>query len=55
MEEQSAPRVPILEVVRSYPKELILTAGTMVVLFGTFYIFSTFAPSYETTQLEQLS
>ena len=51
MEEQSAPRVPILEVVRRYPKELILTAGTMVVLFGTFYIFSTFAPSYETTQL----
>jgi MFS family permease len=30
---------------------LILTTGTMVVLFGTFYLFSTFAPSYETTQL----
>jgi len=51
MEEQSAPREPILEVVRRYPKELALTTGTMVVLFGTFYIFSTFAPSYETTQL----
>ena len=51
MEEQSASRVPILELVRRYPKELILTTGTMVVLFGTFYIFSTFAPSYETTQL----
>jgi MFS transporter, MHS family, shikimate and dehydroshikimate transport protein len=49
MEEQSAARVPLLEVVRSYPKELVLTAGTMVVLLGTFYIFSIFAPSYETT------
>lgn len=51
MEEQSAPGVPVIEVVRRYPKELLLTTGTMVVLFGTFYVFSTFAPSYETTEL----
>lgn len=51
IEAREAARVPFVEVVRRHPKELVLTTGAMVVLFGTFYIFSTFAPSYETGEL----
>jgi metabolite-proton symporter len=51
VEEGAEARVPLLDTVRDYPKQLILTAGAMIVLFGTFYLFSVFSLAYGTQEL----
>ncbi|MGV9796840.1 MFS transporter [Mycobacterium sp. NPDC003449] len=44
-------RVPVASLIRHYPKELLLTAGSTVLAFGTFQIFSVYILSYGTTVL----
>ncbi|WP_406724514.1 MFS transporter [Streptomyces sp. GD-15H] len=43
---------PILEVLRRHPKNVLLGAGTLILLAVGFYIFSTFVLSYGTTVLK---
>jgi MHS family shikimate/dehydroshikimate transporter-like MFS transporter len=44
-------RLPILEVLRSYPKEVLLAAGARVAENGAFYIYSAFVLTYATQQV----
>ncbi|MET8752205.1 MFS transporter [Streptomyces sp. NPDC004667] len=45
-------RTPVLEVLRKHPRELLLGAGAMVVVFCTFYTASAFCLSYATGTLK---
>jgi metabolite-proton symporter len=47
----SAARVPTVEVVRRYPKQLILGAGVILVVYVMFYTASTYCLTYTTKTL----
>ena len=52
--QTSAPtptRSPVLEVLRKHPKNVLLGAGTLILLAVGFYIFGTYVLSYGTTVL----
>jgi MFS family permease len=49
--EAPPPRVPMAEVVRSYPRELIGGIFAAVICFAIFYLATTFALGYGTTKL----
>lgn len=51
METQSGARVPLLDAIRDYPKAMVYATGSVVVVFGMFYLFSTYSLSYGTQQL----
>ncbi len=44
--------LPILEVLKAHPKQVLQAMGARFAENGTFYIFSTFVLTYATTQLE---
>jgi MFS family permease len=48
---QSLGRTPIVDVVRSYPKNLLLAIGARMAENSSFYIFTVFILSYGTKQL----
>ena len=47
-ETRSESRMPILEVLRHYPKQVLLAAGARVAENGAFYIYSVFSITYAT-------
>jgi MHS family shikimate/dehydroshikimate transporter-like MFS transporter len=47
-ESRSDSRLPILEVIRRYPKQVLLAAGARVAENGAFYIYSVFMLVYAT-------
>ena len=49
--EKSVPKLPILEVLR-HPKNILLAMGARFAENGLFYIFTTFALTYVSTQLK---
>lgn len=51
VEAHSEVRVPVLELVRRYPKNLLLASVAGSILFVYFYIIAAFAPAYGTGQL----
>ncbi|MFJ4657802.1 MFS transporter [Nocardia sp. NPDC088792] len=51
MAKESAAKVPTLEVIRRYPKQLLLGAGSIVVVYVMFYTASTYCLSYTTKNL----
>jgi len=54
VKEQSAEaRQPIVEVLRTYPREVLLAMGARVAENGAFYIYSAFVLAYWTQQLKQ--
>ena len=50
-EAEAQEKMPILEVIRSYPKSLLLAFGAFAVSNGAFYVFVTYMASYGTVQL----
>ncbi|WP_082539165.1 MFS transporter [Microbacterium sp. Root553] len=44
-------KVPLVLLLRKYPRQLLLTAGSYIVCGVTFYIISVFGASYVTTQI----
>jgi MFS family permease len=50
-EQGKEARVPILEAVKTHPKQVLQAMGARFAENGTFYIFSTFVLSYATKQL----
>jgi len=50
-EAERPNRMPVFQVIRYYPKELLLASGANICHFATFYIFSVFALSYGKTTL----
>jgi MHS family shikimate/dehydroshikimate transporter-like MFS transporter len=44
-------RSPVLEVLRNHPKNVLLGAGTLILLAVAFYVFATYVLSYGTTVL----
>lgn len=44
-------KMPVLDVIRSHPRELLIAAGTRVANNGVFYILTVFTISYGTSQL----
>lgn len=51
MDAQEASKVPTLDVLRRYPRELLLGAGGMVVAYGLFYTATTYCLAYSTGTL----
>jgi metabolite-proton symporter len=51
VEAKSAARMPVLEALRTYPKEIALAAGSFVATHATFYVGSVWLVSYATTEL----
>jgi MFS transporter, MHS family, shikimate and dehydroshikimate transport protein len=51
VEAKSAARMPVLEALRTYPKEILLAAGSFVATHATFYVGSVWLVSYATTEL----
>ena len=51
-EQASEARQPIIEVLRRYPKEVLLAMGARVAENGAFYIYSAFVLAYWTQQLK---
>lgn len=51
METRSEVRIPLLSAIRDYPRVLVLTTGSLIVVFGMFYLFSTYSLSYGTQEL----
>lgn len=49
---RGAVRMPILEVLRKYPKSVVLAMGARMAENGCFYIFTVFVLTYATTQLD---
>jgi MFS family permease len=47
----AASKVPLLDVIRSHPRELLIAAGTRVANNGLFYIVTVFTISYGTAEL----
>jgi len=47
-ESRREVRLPVLEVIRRYPRELLLAAGARVAENGSFYIYSVFSLTYAT-------
>jgi MFS transporter, MHS family, shikimate and dehydroshikimate transport protein len=50
-EIQARAQVPILEAIRSYPKQILLAAGSFILVSGGYYVIVTFMLSYGTTVL----
>jgi MFS family permease len=51
MARRESSRVPIVEVLRRHPRELLLGSGGMVVAYGLFYTATTYCLSYGTSKL----
>jgi metabolite-proton symporter len=51
LETRSAARLPVLDALRTYPKEIALAAGSFLATHSTFYVGSVWLISYATTQL----
>jgi MHS family shikimate/dehydroshikimate transporter-like MFS transporter len=51
METKSAARMPVVEAFRTYPKEILLAAGSFLATNATFYVGSVWLVSYATTTL----
>jgi MFS family permease len=51
-ETQTLARMPILDVIRTYPKNVLLAMGARIAENGFFYIFSVFVLSYVTQALK---
>ena len=51
-EEKVKGRSPVLQVLRSHPRTILLAAGSFVAVNGGFYIFIIYALSYGTKQLK---
>ena len=51
METQTKARVPFFDMVRTYPRVLLLSSGGMALAYVLFYTITTFSLSYGTTQL----
>jgi metabolite-proton symporter len=49
--EQAPPRIPVLDAVRTYPKQILLAMGARFAENGFFYIITTFVLSYGTERL----
>ena len=50
-EEQSEAQMPIMDVLRNYPKNVLLAIGARVASDGSFYVFSVFILDYATRTL----
>ncbi|MFE6688734.1 MFS transporter [Streptomyces sp. NPDC057743] len=51
LDAQEASRVPVLDVLRRHPRQLLLGTGGMVVAYGLFYTATTYCLSYATGTL----
>jgi len=51
LDAKSAARMPVLDALRTYPKEIALAAGSFVATHSTFYVGSVWLVSYATTEL----
>lgn len=51
MDAQESSKVPTLDVLRRYPRELLLGAGGMIVAYGLFYTATTYCLAYSTGTL----
>jgi MHS family shikimate/dehydroshikimate transporter-like MFS transporter len=51
LDTKSAARMPVLDALRTYPKEIALAAGSFVATHSTFYVGSVWLISYATTEL----
>jgi MHS family shikimate/dehydroshikimate transporter-like MFS transporter len=49
--EAAAPRIPVLDALRTYPKQILLAMGARFAENGFFYIITTFVLSYGTERL----
>jgi MFS family permease len=49
--EPAAPRIPVLDALRTYPKQILLAMGARFAENGFFYIITTFVLSYGTERL----
>ncbi|GAA1156120.1 MFS transporter [Streptomyces hebeiensis] len=49
--QREASRAPVTELIRRHPRELLLGAGAMAVVYGLFYTSMTYGLSYTTTTL----
>jgi MHS family shikimate/dehydroshikimate transporter-like MFS transporter len=45
-ETHTEARLPVLDVFRTYPKQVMLAAGAMVGITGTYYVMTTYVTSY---------
>jgi MFS transporter, MHS family, shikimate and dehydroshikimate transport protein len=51
-QQKGESRMPIVEVLRKHPKNMLLAAGARFAENGLFYVFTTFALTYVSTQLK---
>ena len=51
LDAKSAAKMPVLDALKTYPKEIALAAGSFVATHATFYIVSVWLISYATTKL----
>ena len=51
-ESQARAQLPILEAIRSYPKQILLAAGSFILVSGGYYVIAVFMLSYGTIVLE---
>lgn len=51
-EAKPPPKVPLVEVLRKYPRNILLAMGARFAENGCFYIFTVFVITYATTQLK---
>ena len=51
MDEKAANRMPVLEALRTYPKEILLAAGSFLATNSTFYVSSVWLVTYATQSL----
>jgi metabolite-proton symporter len=51
LEERAAARMPVLDAIRTYPKEILLAAGSFLATNSTFYVGSVWLVAYATTEL----
>src|SRR6476620_1057949 len=51
LDARSASKMPVLDALKTYPKEIALAAGSFVATNATFYIVSVWLISYATTKL----
>jgi MFS family permease len=52
LDARSAAKMPVLDTLKTYPKEIALAAGSFVATNATFYIVSVWLISYATTKLD---
>ncbi|MBW0114697.1 MFS transporter [Pseudonocardia abyssalis] len=51
LDTKSAARMPVLDALRTYPKEIALASGSFIATHSTFYVGSVWLVSYATTTL----